>query len=161
MNAPQDLLKQYVQSQHFTSTADIMAAISALIPPWTISPPTGCSRTEKSGLSSTLTANAGIRKPSQTALRSTRMVLPSVRKASAWFPMVMTPPGVCSCGAVLTEKITVPNVQTAALPQNMAEWSKQSPNGISVFIPKSPAARMPTKKSITSALPRSVSTTAF
>ena len=27
MNAPQDLLKQYVQSQHFTSTADIMAAM--------------------------------------------------------------------------------------------------------------------------------------
>ena len=27
MNAPQELLKQYVQSQHFTSTADIMAAM--------------------------------------------------------------------------------------------------------------------------------------
>ena len=28
MNAPQELLKQYVQSQHFTSTADIMAAMN-------------------------------------------------------------------------------------------------------------------------------------
>ena len=27
MNAPQELLKQYVQSQHFTSTAEIMAAM--------------------------------------------------------------------------------------------------------------------------------------
>ena len=27
MNAPQELLKQYVQSQNFTSTADIMAAM--------------------------------------------------------------------------------------------------------------------------------------
>ena len=26
-SAPQELLKQYVQSQHFTSTADIMAAM--------------------------------------------------------------------------------------------------------------------------------------
>ena len=30
MNAPQDLLKQYVQSQHFTSTADIMAAMKEM-----------------------------------------------------------------------------------------------------------------------------------
>ena len=30
MNAPQELLKQYVQSQHFTSTADIMAAMKEM-----------------------------------------------------------------------------------------------------------------------------------
>ena len=30
MNAPQELLKQYVQSQNFTSTADIMAAIDLI-----------------------------------------------------------------------------------------------------------------------------------
>ena len=30
MNAPQELLKQYVQSQNFTSTADIMAAMKEM-----------------------------------------------------------------------------------------------------------------------------------
>ena len=30
MNTPQELLKQYVQSQHFTSTADIMAAMDVI-----------------------------------------------------------------------------------------------------------------------------------
>ena len=29
-SAPQELLKQYVQSQHFTSTADIMAAMKEM-----------------------------------------------------------------------------------------------------------------------------------
>lgn len=35
-SAPQELLKQYVQSQHFTSTADIMEAIMPIriMPPF-------------------------------------------------------------------------------------------------------------------------------
>ena len=30
MNTPQEFLKQYVQSQHFTSTADIMEAMKEM-----------------------------------------------------------------------------------------------------------------------------------